>query len=159
MVKLTDIIHDMILKKKSYIYLLIAFIFIIICVYSFKYIYKGSKKDDTNDITNANRRKNIANIYFFNADWCPHCTKALPAWRDFVNSYDQTDVHGYTINCVGGKSGVNCSSTDDPQIMETIQKFNVEHYPTLKMVKDDTTIDFDAKITQENLKTFINTIL
>lgn len=155
MVKLTDIISNLYYKrsKLTILIVLLLVIFVTIAVYSFP------NKKKTVDISNANRRVKNADIYFFNASWCPHCTKALPAWKGFVSSYDQTIVNGYTINCIGGQEGIDCSSTDDAKTMEVVQKFNVDHYPTLKMVKDKTTIDFDAKITQENLTKFINTVL
>lgn len=157
MAKFTDIISNLYYKRSKLIILIVSLlvIFITIAVYSFPM----TKKKQIVDISNANRRVKNADIYFFNASWCPHCTKALPAWKGFVSSYDQTIVNGYTLNCIGGDEGIDCSSTDDAKTMEVVQKFNVDHYPTLKMVKDQTTIDFDAKITEENLTKFINTVL
>lgn len=163
MVKLTDIIKNFYSKtpyKRSILIIMLIILFICIGVYSYnKVAIPMAENKDSVNISNANRRIKIADIFFFNASWCPHCTKALPAWKDFVESYDKTIVNGYTINCIGGSEGVDCSTTDDSRIMELIQIHKVEHYPTLKMVKDKITIDFDAKITQENLTKFVNSVL
>jgi thiol-disulfide isomerase/thioredoxin len=37
----------------------------------------------------------------------------------------------------------------------TASKYNVTKYPTIKLVKDDTVIDFDAKPTVETLTRFL----
>ena len=160
--KFTDIILSKYYApyKRQLLIVTLVIIFLGIGVYSYRtFAIPMVKNKDSANISNANRRTQTADLYFFNADWCPHCKKALPAWQNFVSSYDKTTVNGYIINCIGGSTGIDCSTTDNPKIMETIQKFNVEHYPTLKLVKDKITIDFDAKITQENLIKFVNTVL
>lgn len=155
MVKFTDIINrEYYQKYKLFILLLfLAILFFGFAIYKYNNYMKPMNKD--NDISNANRRVNITEIYFFNATWCPHCVQAKPAWLDFVSSYDKSIVNGYTIKCID----IDCSTTDDPQTMEVIQKYNVEHYPTIKLVKDKVVIDFDAKVTKENLTQFVNTVL
>ena len=98
----------------------------------------------------------MADILFFHTDWCPHCKKALPIWKDFVSTYDQTIINGYTINCINGAAGIDC---DDPKSTEIIEKYNITKFPTLKLIKDDITINFDANITSENMTKFVNTVL
>jgi thiol-disulfide isomerase/thioredoxin len=161
MVKITEILNNVYKPYKRTILIVVAVIaFLLIAVYIYKKVFVSMiEKKDTNNVSNANRRVNNADIFFFNASWCPHCTKAMPAWKDFVSSYDQTVLNGYTINCIGGEDGVDCSSRDDAKSMEIVHEFGVEQFPTIKMVKDKTTIDFDAKITQENLTKFVNSVL
>jgi thiol-disulfide isomerase/thioredoxin len=65
------------------------------------------KDKDQKNISNANRRIQTAVIYFFHADWCPHCKKALPIWQEFVSKYDQTNVNGLIINCIRVKVRVH----------------------------------------------------
>ena len=113
-------------------------------------------KKDTKNISNANRRIKTADILFFHTDWCPHCTKALPIWKSFVSSYDETIINGYTINCINGIKGIDC---DDKASSEIIEKHNITKFPTIKLIKDDITINYDANITSENLTKFVNTVL
>ncbi len=102
---------------------------------------------------------NIVYVYFFNVDWCPHCIKSKPEWKQFCDKYDGNETNGFIINCVGGYNGTDCTNTDLNDVTEIIQKFNIEHYPTIKMVKDTNVIEFDAKINYENLEKFTNTVL
>ena len=95
----------------------------------------------TNDVT----------VYFFFADWCPHCKKAKPAWSSFTNKYDGKVVDGSKIVCVP----VDCTDAEKPETAQMISQFNITTYPTIKMVKDNVTYEFDAKITESNLDEFI----
>lgn len=157
MVKITDIIlNNWKHNKKLILIISLVVIFISIGVYSyFKFAVPMAAKKDTVNISNANRREKFADIMFFQASWCPFCTKASPKYKAFCRSYDKTIINGYTINCIE----VDCSTQDDPKVMEQIQKMKVEKFPTIIMIKDKTTISFDAKITEENLTKFVNTVL
>lgn len=114
---------------------------------------------NTSDIPNAQRRNSPCEILFFNANWCPHCKRAKTEWVTFVNKYDGEVVGNYTIQCVGGADGINCTETSDPNIQEMIQRYSIEHYPTVKMKMDDDIIEFDAKITMENLTKYVTTVV
>jgi thiol-disulfide isomerase/thioredoxin len=126
----------------------------------FPVIRKKMSTENTTDIPNATRRTKPLEIYFFNADWCPHCVSAKPDWKSFVSKYDKSDKNGYTIDCIGGEDGVNCTDSDsNAEITDQINKFNVKHFPTIKMKKDGEIIDYDAKVTTSNLEAFINTVV
>jgi thioredoxin-related protein len=161
MAKFTDIIKKVFSQYKLrvlVIFLLVVFISFAVYSYSTTAIPLAEKKD-TIDIANANRRTKYCEIYFFNASWCPHCVKCKNAWSQFVNTYDKSTINGYTINCIGGVDGVDCSTKDDPKVQELLQSMKIDHFPTVKLVKDQITIDFDAKVTEENLTKFVNSVL
>jgi thiol-disulfide isomerase/thioredoxin len=170
-------------KTKIYIkyavIVLIVAIFIYVGVFMYnKYYMPMNKNADFADVANANDRGNIADIYFFYADWCPHCKKAKPEWINFKAHNDNKVINGYTVNCIEidcttdngdvvikeykGNDGLHYNtgkqSTPIP-IADIIRNFGVESYPTIKMSKDTYTVDFDAKVTERNLETFINTVL
>jgi thiol-disulfide isomerase/thioredoxin len=111
--------------------------------------YEDGNKDFT-DVANANMREKELSVYFFYVDWCPHCKTALPDWIKFKNEYDGKDVNKYTINCVE----MNCTE-ETQEIEDAIEKYNIKGYPTIKMSKDDKTIEFDAKITYSALEKFV----
>lgn len=90
-------------------------------------------------------------VYFFHADWCPHCSTAAPEWSTFVNNYDGAEVNGHTIRCVD----VNCTDDSNVETQDLIQEYSVQGYPTIKMMKNGKTIDFDAKVTNNFLEQFI----
>jgi hypothetical protein len=50
---------------------------------------------------------------------------------------------------------VDCTDSEKPATAQMISQFNVTSYPTIKMVKDGNTYEFDAKITEANLEEFV----
>ena len=91
---------------------------------------------------------------FFHVDWCPHCKKALPEWNNFKKQFADKEVNGYIVKCVD----VDCTDeTSDVQNM--INKYSIESYPTVKMIKDNNTIEFDSKISTNTLEHFVNSML
>ena len=158
MAKITDIIRNIYWRpyKRTILIVSLLVIFLSIGVYSyFKFAVPMATKKDTIDIRNANRRVKFAEIKFFSASWCPHCTAAAPAWKSFVNSYDGTIINDYTIQCIN----IDCSTNEDPLVQEQVQLFGIEHFPSIRLVKDKTTIVFDAKINEANLTKFVNSVL
>jgi thiol-disulfide isomerase/thioredoxin len=142
---------------------IIIFALILVLLSVWCYYYYAKPVLNINAVNDRNIPNNGTNgevsFYFFNVDWCPHCVKAKPEWIKFCQRYNDQEYNGYIISCVGGENGTDCTNSDDPNIIDIIQKFNIEHYPTLKMVNGKTVIDFDGKITNENLETFITSIL
>ena len=92
-----------------------------------------------------------AQLLFFSTDWCPHCSTASPEWSTFSNNFDGADINGYTIRCID----VNCTDDSNPETQDLIQEYSVQGYPTIKMLKNGKTIDFDAKVTNNFLEQFI----
>ena len=92
---------------------------------------------------------------FFHADWCPHCKKAQPEWNTFKSQYDGTTVNGYVIKCVD----INCTNEKDSSVTASINEYKIESYPTVKMLKDNQVIEFDSKITNTSLNSFVETML
>jgi thioredoxin-like negative regulator of GroEL len=122
------------------------------------YYYFNSRSKITlehyEDIANANRRSKEAIIYFFHVDWCPHCKKALPAWQQFKTASNGKEVNGYILTCMD----VDCTE-ENANTTSMINKFAIDSYPTVKLVRDNQTIDFDSKITASTLGSFITTML
>ena len=156
MANIIDIIYN---YFKNYYYYIITAIIIIIFLSASFYWYNNYKKQIKNpfkDVANANDRNLEVKVYFFHADWCPHCKKAQPEWNAFNSQYDGTEVNGYKITCID----VDCSSdppSDDSKSL--MKKYSVSSFPTVKLLRDDTIIDFDSKITRTTLETFVNTML
>lgn len=94
--------------------------------------------------------KNV-DLYMFYTDWCPHCKKAKPEWQQLKQNYSGgKTVNGYIINFIE----VDCEA--NPELAE---KFNVEQYPTIKLVKGNKIIEFDAKPDVKTLEQFLSTVL
>jgi len=153
----------------------IFFIFVALGFYGYnKYYIPYAERQVLADTANANGRKKIANIYFFFVDWCPHCKTAKPEWNTFKLRHNNTEKGGYMIKCYD----INCTEdngtidvteipdeatglvqTTPTKIADMIRKYNIDAYPTIKMIKDSVTIDYDAKITEDHLDKFIESAL
>lgn len=160
MVKFTDsFVKRFITPNQSRILLaFLVIIFLVVSILCYVTYFNPIMKTDMNGISNANRRINTADIYFFNASWCPHCTDVKPAWEKFVNTYDGTVVHDYTIHCVGKKNGIDCS-VEDAKTIDILQTHKVVKFPTIILIKDKVSIQFAGKITEANLTAFVNGVL
>lgn len=166
------------LLKPYYKYVAIAFlviIFIVVSKYAYDQYYTRPKKlAKVNNIANANNIRPIMAVYFFNVEWCPHCVSAKPQWTAFETQYNNTEVNGYLIQCydidctddmgdeviqqvpfTGEETGLEPTPI---RISELIKKFKIDSYPTIKLVKDDLIIDYDAKVTTDNLSQFVNSV-
>ena len=55
------------------------------------------------------------------------------------------------MNCIGGADGIDCSNEENADIADTLTRMKIKKFPTIKFTYDDTTVDFSAKITKENL--------
>lgn len=135
--------------------IIIVIILIVIAVLYLRQRNKAEKKKRFSDVANENRRNLEAEVLFFNADWCPHCTAAKPEWDTFESQNEGRVVNGYEVKCVN----VNCTNEDDSNISTMMNQYNIESFPTIKLLKDNQVIEFDSKITSTALESFVNIML
>ena len=110
---------------------------------------KGS--DDVANLKGGAKKKVLIRLYY--TDWCPHCQSAMPEWDNFKKKYDNELVNDVILNIVE----TDCSNEDDVKLL--LAENNISSYPTVKMYKNDEVIDFDAKISYDNLEQFIDMML
>jgi thiol-disulfide isomerase/thioredoxin len=108
-----------------------------------KELIKGGSKSNT-----------TAELLLFYADWCPNCTTAKPEWTAIKEQYEGTTVNGYKLLF----TEIDCSNIN-ADLEKIMDKYNIEGYPTIKLIKDNYVVEYDAKVTQKTLDKFINTIL
>jgi len=95
-----------------------------------------------------------AELLFFYADWCPHCKTAKPDWAEIVSKYENTTINGYKV----AFTEINCT-TETEDISQMMNKYKIEGFPTIKLLKDGQIIEYDAKPTKDTLDEFLNTVL
>jgi thiol-disulfide isomerase/thioredoxin len=98
--------------------------------------------------------KQVEMLLFF-ADWCPHCKAAKPVWSELIHEYETKTINGYHVLF----TEVDCTNNDNPEIVKKMDQYNVNGFPTIKLIKDGKVIDFDAKPTKPNLENFLNTMV
>jgi len=91
-----------------------------------------------------------AELYLFKTDWCPHCKRAGPIFDSVKNKYSGTLVNGHRVIF----RVVDCDAD-----AATADKFKVEGYPTIKLVKSSEVIEFDAKPEEDTIIQFMNTVI
>lgn len=102
----------------------------------------------------SSQQSNPAELLFFYADWCPHCKSAKPIWEELQTEYENKTINGYKIIF----TEINCSS-DNAESEQMMNKYNVEGFPTIKLLKDGQVIEYDAKPSNATLVQFLNTVL
>lgn len=149
-------------SKKNLITMFILIVFLLMTIYVFiKYALplfnkQGKANREYNNGSSDVVNTNVAEILFFKADWCPHCKKAAPEWNELkTNIPGGTKINGYVIKY----NTVDCTDDKDPVAKEMLQKYKVDGFPTIKMVKGNDVIEFDAKPEAKTLETFIQSTL
>ena len=136
------------------------------------YVYTNFKKrrektkgnDDPANLAGGNTVETSMILYY--TDWCPHSKAIMPEWKLFKEEYNNREMNGYKLivkdinlsNEDGSKDGDDdyISSAETKAIIENEK---IEEYPTVKLFKNDETINFDAKITVNNLEQMVDTLL
>lgn len=145
------------LSKYVFLIVIVAAIFLALSIYMYKNYIKTSIKPSyvanreyTAGGEIASGSAKTADLYFFYTNWCPHCKKAMPAWKQFKTEMKDKVVKGKKLNFIE----VDCEKEK-----KVADKFNVKGYPTIKLVNNSQVIEYDAKPDVKTLHEFINTSL
>ena len=74
----------------------------------------------------------------------------MPVWNDLKSEIGDNKFKGYNINFL---------EVDCDQDKETADKYDVKGYPTIKLVKGNQVIEYDAKPNKDTLLEFLNSSL
>mgnify|MGYP003965593987 FL=1 len=141
--------------KKKIIIALVLVIFILVSMYFMKVRFNKEGMDELgSDVANEIDREKEAVIYFFHVDWCPHCKTALPEWNAFKSEMNDKTINGYAVKCMD----MDCTDENGANA-KVASQYNIESYPTVKLIKDSNEIDFDSKISSTALSGFVDTML
>jgi len=140
------------------LYLVAAILFIIISVF----VYYQYVKPSLSPTYTANREQmpdgssgsKSAELMFFYVDWCPHCKTAKPDWEEVKAEYQNKTINGYHVMF----TEINCTNESD-EVEKLMNKYKIEGYPTIKLLKDGQIIEYDAKPSKDTIIQFLNTVL
>jgi thiol-disulfide isomerase/thioredoxin len=114
--------------------------------------YSANSEHDT--VNSSSKNSKDAEIMFFYVDWCPHCKTAKPAWNDVKSEYENKTINGYKVIF----TEINCTE-ETAEVESLMNKYNIEGFPTIKLLKDGQVVEYDAKPTKDTLTQFLNTVL
>ena len=100
------------------------------------------------------KQNNQAEMILFYVDWCPHCKTAKPEWESLKTEYATKTVNGYSIIF----TEYNCTN-ESAEVEQLMNQYKIEGYPTIKLLKDNQVIEYDAKPTKNTMEQFLNTVL
>jgi len=149
-----------IFKSKSFFLLLVAALLIGLSIYMFKkYIHNKISPDyvDNKEFTTHSdneKEDKEATLMLFHVNWCMYCKKAMPIWNEFKEDYEGKTVNGYKLYF----KDYECSDENNEEVVELMDKYNIEGYPTIILLTDGEVTNFEAKPTYENLEKFIKSM-
>lgn len=152
--------YSLITSSRFWMILLAIIFFLFIAVYVYnKYVYSiiqptylANTEFPTESVDNSQSGHNAkeAEMMIFTVDWCPHSKKAIPIWNEIKEEYNNKVYNGYKLVF----SEIN--GEDNPSMAD---KYKVDGYPTIKLLKDNQVIEYDAKPSVTHLKEFLNSTL
>jgi thiol-disulfide isomerase/thioredoxin len=134
--------------------IIIVFSILLFTVFYFIYKQKITNKNEgsTEEIVD-NENKTVEMMLFFTT-WCPHCKSCKPDWEKLKETYENRLINGYKVEFID----VDCTN-ETTKTVKLMDEYKVEGYPTIILVKDGKTINFDAKPSFETLDQFLNTVI
>lgn len=136
--------------------IILALVLSLFAYYTYKQ-YADSKTSfyaNRENIPKDQHSNKTATLMLFYVDWCPHCKTAKPEWESLKDEYDGKSINGYNLNFIE----YNCTN-ESSEITQLMDKYNIEGYPTIKLIKDNQVIEYDAKPTKSTMEQFLNTVL
>jgi thiol-disulfide isomerase/thioredoxin len=110
-----------------------------------------ANRENIPEDTNSNK---TATMMLFYVDWCPYCKNSKPEWDSLKTEYEGKSINGYNLMFVEH----NCTN-ETAEVTDLMNKYNIEGYPTIKLLKDNQIIEYDAKPTKSTMLQFLNTVL
>ena len=101
-------------------------------------------------VSNSENNKEEVVIYMFTVTWCPHSKNAIPVWEELKEKYNGKEFNNYILNFI---------QIDGEENTELADKYKVEGFPTIKLIKNNQIIEYDAKPTMEHLEEFLKSTL
>ena len=103
--------------------------------------YINKKLDTSNDVI----------IMLFFTEWCPYCKSAMPEWNkfnDYVNKANKINNFKITLN------KIDCDKDE-----KLANKYNIEAYPSIRLLYKGEIYTYDAKPNKKRLVEFLKTFV
>jgi thiol-disulfide isomerase/thioredoxin len=137
-------------NTKFLVILLVVILFVIAALYTYRRYISEGFSNANNEFKSDESPVENADVYYFFTTWCPHCKTATPEWNAFKDEMKDKTVNGVKLNFFQ----IDCDADK-----ATADKFNVQGFPTIKLVKGNKIIDYEAKPSKATLIEFVTTML
>jgi len=134
-------------------------IFLGLSIYIYAYYISPKLNPDfvpNKEFVKESNNKDVAKLYMFYTEWCPHSKKALPIFRSVKEEQDNKPINDtlVTFHEINGESGEK-----ELTEFEDLHNVKIDGYPSIYLIKGDQVIEYDAETTKSTLKEFLNTTL
>lgn len=140
-------------NQNTFIIIGVSLLFIGVAIYVYKSYIQPKLNPNyvaNKEFVSADEDEKEAEVLFFHTEWCPHCKKAKPHWEQFKEKYEGKIINNHRVLC----KEYDCDKNE-----KLCDKYKIDGYPTIKMLKDSQIIEYDAKPTIENLTKFVESTL
>ena len=147
--------YNLVTSSRFWMILAVVLLFLIVAAYVYskyvtplldtKYIPNKEFIDTTSD-----DKKEDVELIIFTVEWCPHSKKAIPIWNELKETYPDRSYNGYNLRFT------EINGEENPDMAD---KYKVEGYPTIKLIKGNQVIEYDAKPSLVHLKEFLQSTL
>jgi len=140
-------------KHKFHIFgaVLITILFILISKWAYyTYVEPVLNRDylpNKEFISKDSGTSNEIDIYYFYTKWCPYCKKAESEWNEFQKNIESNNIYTSNYN-------INFYQIDADKEVDLAKKYKISAYPTIKLVKNGKTYNYEAKPDSQNLMEF-----
>jgi thiol-disulfide isomerase/thioredoxin len=146
--------------KKINTKLVLIILVTLLLVYILNYLLRkregmNPNKEYVNTNNTGNPEPSDAVLYFFYADWCPHCTRAKEQggpWHIFKSRNGEQVIKNNTVIDI---KEVDCTDGNESMVKE----YNVKGYPTILLVKNGNHYLYDTKPDADRIEEFIDKVV
>lgn len=145
------------LTSKNGIMIIIAVVIFSVLGYYVYYQFTNNKtgfNSNREHVTKDENSSKVAEMMLFYVDWCPHCKTAKPEWEELKAEYEGKQINGYNLKF----TEYNCTA-ETAENDALMNKYKIEGYPTIKLLKDSQVVEYDAKPTKSTMEQFLHTVL
>jgi len=150
------------IRNNKWLMLFLILIFLIITLLIGYFVIKNYILNTNNKYTpnRINRDSNdedeskTVELLLFSTTWCPHCKSMKPDWEKIEEKYTDRLINGYKVIFIN----VDCTN-ENSKNEELMNKYKIEGFPSIILVKDNTPITFDANPSFDTLDQFLNSVL
>lgn len=152
--------YNLLTNTRFWMILLVIIFFLIVAGYVYnkyvtpmvntKFIANNEFNNNNNEPSHDSSNIPEVELIIFTVEWCPHSKKAMPIWNQLKEEYGNKTYNGYKIIF---------QQIDGEENPDMADKYKVEGYPTIKLIKGNQVIEYDAKPSLEHLKEFLSSTL
>jgi thiol-disulfide isomerase/thioredoxin len=150
---------DLLTNTRFIMIIVMSAIFLALSIYVYAYYISPKLNPDfvpNKEFIKESNSKDVAKLYLFYTEWCPHSKKALPIFRSVKEENNSKPINDtlVTFHEINGEE-------DEKDLIdfEKLHNVKIDGYPSIYLIKGDQVIEYDAETTEPTLKEFLNTTL